>query len=317
MSEQSTQSQPDQANPDQAIPDSSILEQIPTATIRHRRLSWAWLVPIIALAITGYFVWDQVIGAQGERIIIRFADASGIRVGTAIMHRGVPVGVVRALELDHELEGVLVHSELSPNASGLAVEGTEFWVVYPEVSLNGIAGLETLLGPNYIALQPGESGEGELASPKLSFKALDHRPISSPAADGSLRLILTSDRLGTLSPGSPVLYREIPVGTVRYAMLAQDATHVIIELDIEPRYRPLVHEKTRFWRSGGVGVDFGLFSGLTVQADSLQAAMSSSISFATPSKKMGELASPGDVFELADGVDEDWLKWSPKIELGG
>ena len=138
-----------------------------------------------------------------------------------------------------------------------------------------------------------------------------------PAGDGSLRLVLMSDRLGTLSPGNPVLYREIRVGTVRGAQLTNDATKVMISIDIEPRYAVLIHEKTRFWRSGGVGVDFGIFSGLSVQADSLEAAMSSSVSLATPEKKMGEQAGVGDVFELADEVDGDWLKWSPSIELGG
>lgn len=290
---------------------------IPVAHIRHRRLSLAWLVPIIALGAVVYLAWAQVVGRQGERVIIRFADASGIRQGTAMMYRGVQVGVVQAIELDHELGGVLVHSELIPSAESLAVDGTEFWVVLPELSLTGSAGLETLLGPNYIAIRPGEFADDQQPTPQHSFVALDHRPVAELPSDGSLHLQLTSDRLGTLSPGNPVLYRQIRVGTVRGAKLSSDSRQVMIELDIEPRYRVLIHENTKFWRSGGVGFNVGFFTGVSVKADSLEDAMVSSISFATPNKKAGGLASPGDVFELADRVDGDWLKWSPEIGIGG
>ena len=146
--------------------------------------------------------------------------------------------------------------------------------------------------------------------------ALDESPIADRAMDGSLRLVLRSDRLGTLSPGNPVFYREIRVGTIREAHLTSDSTSVMIAIDIDPRYTPLVRENTKFWRSGGVGVDFGLFRGLSVQADSLEALMSSSISFATPEKRPGDLAIAGTAFELADSADEDWLKWSPSIDIG-
>jgi paraquat-inducible protein B len=295
-------------------PDKSIVsDEIPTAIIRRRRFSFAWVVPIIALAIVGYMIYTQVAHEKGTMITIRFDDASGLEPGSEIRHRGVTVGIVRAVALDDDLAGVEVRAELVPGASRLAVAGTRFWVVHPTVSLKGIAGLDTLLGPKYIALQPGDPG----GAIEHAFVALDEPPAAEPMRDGSLRLVLRADRLGTLSPGNPVLYREIRVGSVRDARLTNDGTAVLINIDIEPRYAPLVHDKTRFWRSGGMGVDFGIFSGLSVQADSLEAVLSSAISLATPTKKPGERAKPGDEFELADEVDGDWLKWSPRIELGG
>ena len=286
-------------------------EQVPVAMVRRRRVSLTWLVPVAALIFVGVLLWNQVARDRGPMISIRFEDAGGIGHGAEIKYRGVTVGVVREVHLDRGLQGVEVKAELAPSASGLAVDGTEFWIVRAELSLQRVAGLDTLIGPNYITLRPGNP---ENAGAR-SFIALDAPPVAAQPSDGSLRLLLTTDRLGTLGAGAPVLYREIRVGTVRGAKLADDATGVLVSIDIEPRYAPLVHEKTRFWRSGGMGVDFGLFSGLSVRADSLESMMMSSISFATPEKKAGELVPSGTVFELSDDADSDWLEWSPAIEL--
>lgn len=298
--------------PKPATPPS---DPIPTAVVKRRRVSTFWIVPVIALAAVGYLLWSQVMRDRGPMITIVFSDAAGLEPGSEIVHRGVTVGVVRDLSLSGDLQAVSVHAELRPDAEGLAVEGTGFWVVRPEVSLQRIAGLDTLVGPRYIALQPGDAG----GNPIRSFVALDDPPRVAPADSDALRLTLRSQRLGNLSTGSPVLYREIPVGVVRHAVLSDDATGVLVTIDIEPRYAPLVHTQTRFWRSGGVGLDFGIFSGLSVEADSLDALINASISFATPEadKKRGERATSGDSFDLADGADEDWLKWTPVIEIGG
>lgn len=294
-------------------------QPIPTATVRRRRLSSTWLIPIIALALVSYLVWSQVMRDRGPMITIVFTDAAGLEPGSEIIHRGVTVGVVRNMALSADLQSVSVTAELRPDAAGLAVEGTQFWVVRPEVSLQRIAGLETLVGPQYIALQPPNPAGNANPNPVGSFMALDAPPRTAPADSDALRLTLRSDRLGNLSPGSPVLYREIPVGVVRHAVLSNDATGVLVTIDIQPRYAPLVHANTRFWRSGGVGFDFGLFSGLSVEADSLDSLINASISLATPEneKKQGDQARSGDTFELSDSADEDWLKWTPVIEVGG
>ena len=294
-------------------PATSTSDAIPTAVVKRRRVSTFWIVPVLALGVVGYLLWSQVMRDRGPMITIVFSDAAGIEPGSEIIHRGVTVGVVRDLSLSGDLQTVSVHAELRPDAEGLAVEGTGFWVVRPEVSLQRIAGLDTLVGPRYIALQPGDAG----GNPVRSFVALDDPPRVAPADSDALRLTLRSQRLGNLSTGSPVLYREVQVGVVRSSHLSNDATGVVVTVDIEPRYAALVHENTRFWRSGGVGFDFGLFSGLSVEADSLDALLQASIAFATPEseKKRGERVSTGHAFDLADSADEDWLKWSPVIDV--
>jgi paraquat-inducible protein B len=282
----------------------------PVAVVRPRRFSITWIIPIAALVVVGVLLFLHLVRERGPAITIRFNDAAGIQPGSEIVHRGLAVGVVRDLRLTDDMTGVLATAELAPHAASLAAEGTAFWIVRPELSLDRVAGLETLLGPQYIAVRPAPTG----APRASSFDGLDTPPAIAPLADGSLRITLRAPRLGSLAPGSLVLYREIPVGAVRSATLAPDATGVIIIADIEPAYAALVRNNSRFWRSGGVGVDFGLFSGLSVRADSLSSVINSAITFATP-KRPGAAPSEQAFFDLADAPDKDWLEWAPAIDL--
>jgi paraquat-inducible protein B len=286
-------------------------EPIPRATVRRRRFSLTWLVPLLALGVLGFVVFQQVNRTRGMLITISFEDAQGIEPDSEIVHRGIRVGIVRDVALSDDLKRAVVTAELDPSATALAVEGTQFWVVRPELSLQQVSGLDTLIGPNYIALRPGEPG----GATYRVFEGLGASPAIDPSEKSLLVLTLFTDRLGTLQPGVPVLYREIPVGAVRSARLDDDATRVLVEIQIEPRYAPLVKDDSRFWRSGGVGVDFGLFTGLSVRADSLESVLGSSISFATP-ENPGAALRADRVFELADEPKDSWLEWSPSIKLG-
>jgi len=96
--------------------------------------------------------------------------------------------------------------------------------------------------------------------------------------------------------------------------MASDATHVEIDAIIEPRFAPLVRQNTRFWDASGVGVDFGLFRGLSVAAGPLDSVLRGAVGMATPTKA-GDLVQAGAEFELAPSLDNDWLDWKPEIEI--
>lgn len=287
-------------------------DTIPRAKVRRRRFSFTWIVPLIALVVLGYVVYQQVNRTRGTMITISFDNAQGIEPDSEIVHRGIRVGIVRDVELSLDLNHAVVTAELDPSAGALAVEGSEFWVVRPQLSLQQVSGLDTLIGPNYIALRPGDPTGARVRA----FEGRSSEPVLDPSAKSLLILTLSTDRLGTLQPGAPVLYREIRVGAVRSARLDHDSTRVLVEIQIQPRYAPLIRRDTRFWRSGGVGVDFGIFSGLSVQADSLESVLSSSVSFATPETRKPEAPAPNQIFELEDEPKDSWLEWSPAIELG-
>ena len=80
------------------------------------------------------------------------------------------------------------------------------FLVKPSISLGGITGLEALVKGNFIAVRPGEKG----GSPKREFVARKAPPLDIRAP--GLHLVLTTDSLGSLDVGSPVLYRQVRVG---------------------------------------------------------------------------------------------------------
>jgi paraquat-inducible protein B len=183
-------------------------------------------------------------------------------------------------------------------------------VVRPELSLTRVSGLETILGPRYIAVRPGPA-EAPVAR---RFEGLEAPTVPDDPSTDALTLRLTAERRGSLAPGSPVLYRDIRVGDVREIRLAGDATHVEVRVSIEPRYAPLVRDDSRFWIQSGVGVDWGLFSGLSLRADSLDALLRPGVAFATPSRP-GDRVGDDHAFALESEPDEDWLDWRPSIPL--
>jgi paraquat-inducible protein B len=297
--------------PSQYVDDRSASSAAaPLATVERapRRLSWVWLVPVLALALLGTYLGVQVSKERGPAITITFQDAAGIESGAAIIHRGLTVGVVRTVELTESLDSVVVRADLAPHAAGLAREGAKFWVVKPEVSLAKVQGLETLLGPRYIAMQPAEAG----APPARGFVGDEGPPPRDP--DGSLEIVLMARSAGDILPGTPVLYRGMPVGVVRHKELSEDSTRVRVTASIDPAHSALVRENTRFWNASGVGVDFGLFRGLTLNAGTLDSMLQGALQFATPNRP-GEPVQAGHEFELAPEPDSSWLDWSPEITL--
>ena len=84
-------------------------EELPRARIRRRRLfRLIWVVPVVALAVAAYLVWQHM-RSVGPEILIRFNDASGLRVGqTPIHYRGVQIGEVIGIELSEDRRRAVV-----------------------------------------------------------------------------------------------------------------------------------------------------------------------------------------------------------------
>lgn len=300
---------PDNLNPDTSDAGAPSAAP-PFARVRPRRFSFVWLVPVLALLGIGWFAWREATRERGPMISIAFSSADGIKPGAEIRHRGVTVGVVRTVALAGAMDSVEITAELAPSAAGLAAEGTRFWIVRPEVSLSRVAGLETLLGPRYIGVLPSAAGE-----PADSFVGLASPPLIDRAEDlDALTLVLRSPRASRIAPGTPVLFRDLPVGVVRTVRLADDASEVEFGAAIDPAFAILVRDNSRFWVASGVGVDWGLFSGLTVRADSLDALIDGAIAFSTPTR-LGDRVGNGASFDVAPDPESKWLEWAPEIPV--
>ena len=248
---------------------------------------------------------------KGVALTIRVPRGDGLNPGTAIRYKGLDVGKVERIELTDDLQAVILHARVTQATQQIARVGTQFWVVKPEVSLTRAANLETLVTGQYIEVQPS----AQKAALKLDFTAAEAPPKASVREQG-LRLMLSAARRGSIKPGVVVSYREVPVGKVTDFELGPTSDRVLIHILIEPRYAPLVRTGSRFWNASGIGVDAGLFSGVKVRTESLEALLEGGIAFASPDNpQMGGPAQVGQTFALHDEVKEEWLRWAPKIAL--
>jgi paraquat-inducible protein B len=239
-------------------PDDS---DLPVATIEARsRRSAVWLVPLAALVVVAGFVvreWWQ----RGPMVVVMIPKATGIEAGrTRVLSRGVPIGTVEHVRLDEQLERPLVEVRLERWASAFAREGAVYWVVTPSINFHGVSGLETLASGPVLEARPGAA----TASSTTRFTALARTPSNASTAGGvqggvldGLRIVLTSPRLGSIRPGSPLTFRDIEVGEVVATELAEDAKATRVHVVVQDRYAPLVRANSQFWGRGGLGLDLG------------------------------------------------------------
>lgn len=289
--------------------DESPVAGLERAGIKNRRhIPVIWLVPLLAAIASGWLILDSVL-QTGPLISISFGDGNGLQGNqTVLRYRGVKVGEVRSVKLAKDEQQVVVEARLDESAAGLACDGSQFWVVRPEVGSGGLSGLETIVSGPYIQIQPGKGKK------QKKFTGLEHPPIIKPNADG-VEIVVTTPELRTLSTGAPIFYRGIVVGTVWYFELNDDSSAVNVHLLIDSNYAPLVRTDSKFWNAGGLDVDLKFFH-VDISAQSFKSLIVGGIAFATPTTP-GPVASAGSVFTLSDKMDEKWSKWSPTIPIEG
>ncbi|BCX70510.1 PqiB family protein [Pseudomonas izuensis] len=219
--------------------------------------------------------------AAGIKVKVKLSDFEGLQAGrTPVMYKGIQVGTLKALKIDPDLSAASAELTLDPLAEDYLVEGTQFWVVKPSISLAGITGLEALVKGNYIAVRPGDKG----AAPQREFVARPKAPPLDLRSPG-LHLVLFTENLGSLEVGSPVLYKQVKVGSVQSYQFSRKRNQLVIGVHIEKEYENLVNASTRFWNASGITLTGGLTGGIQVKSESLQSLMAGGIAFETPEAK--------------------------------
>lgn len=270
----------------------------------------AWLLPLVALVGALWLAWSAC-SERGPLIRVTAPDGHGLEAGDPLRYRGITVGGVTAVRLGRDLDEVRIDVRLDPAAAGLARAGTRFWIVRPHVSLDGVQGIETLVGARYLAVRPGPPG-GERVD---EFAALAEPPLDERVEPAGLEITLEAPARFGISPGTPIAYRQIRVGTVLAVDLASDATTVEIDAYVRPAYAELVRASSVFWESGGVELEASLFGGLELDLESLRSLWAGGIAFATPTDA-GPPAADGARFRLREGPPEDWRAWRPALSVG-
>ena len=109
---------------------------------------------------------------------------------------------------------------------------------------------------------------------------------------------LTAPRLGALSIGSPVFFRDVDVGKVIDWQLAKDAGKVTLDVFIESPHDQWVHDDSRFWNTSGITLKM-VPQGIQLEVESVKAALLGGITFDTPNPTEQSMASKdGHAFKL-------------------
>ena len=258
-----------------------------------------------------FHVYKSLESAQKSdqvNITVRFQNIGLLKKGAKVNYRGVQLGSVATTEFDENLRTIIATLHIEKQYETFFRKDTKIWLSRPTIKINKVENLDSLLFGMSVNIDPGSG----LLTKDYTGLATPPHPFFTDF-DG-LGLVLETNQLNSLDIGSPVYYRRVKVGEVTGYDLAYNFKDVLVYITINDRYAPLIRTNTKFWNASGVTVKGGVFSGITVSTESLEALMAGGISLATPGKdEMGPQVETGYRFLLHDEPDAGWLDWSPEI----
>ncbi len=266
---------------------------VPTAAKRRqRRIPLIWLVPLITALIGGWLAWDTF-SKRGPTITIEFSSAGGLTAGQSqLKFKDVSLGTVKSIDIAPDLSKVIVKVETTHEATPMLNDKTIFWIVKPQLFAGRLSGLDTLLSGSYIGMMPStEKGEA-----KRHFVGNPDPPILETSVPGTIFRLATK-RIGSISLGSPIYYRDIEVGAVLGWDLADMARHVTIHAFVRAPFDQYVHEDSLWWDASGIAVKLES-NGIKVQLESVKALLLGGIAFATDPDRKSKTAAPDQSFPL-------------------
>jgi paraquat-inducible protein B len=268
-------------------------------TRRSRRISIIWLVPIVALAIGAWLAWDTI-SKEGPTISVTFDSAEGLQAGQSqLKYKDITFGTVKSLTLTPDHDHVAVTIATTHEAGPLLTEGTVFWVVKPRLFAGNVSGLETLVSGSYVGMLPPATA----GTAKREFVGQEDPPILSEHIPGHT-FLLKSRRIGSVTVGSPIFYRDLNVGEVLGWDIGDMANSVTIHAFVRAPYDAYVHDETRFWNASGLSVKLSA-TGIDVQMESLRALIFGGVAFETPKdNELAALAAENHIFPLFANRDE-------------
>jgi paraquat-inducible protein B len=273
------------------------LDIAPAQPSPWRNLSFVWLVPLLALAVSLGVAW-RTYAERGVWIEIVFQNASGVAPGeTTLRFRDVVIGTVEEVGFTDDLSQVLVSARVDQEVAPFLDEDAQFWVVRPQVSARGITGLSTVLSGVYIE----GAWDAQIGTARQSFLGLEAPPLVQPGRAGK-RITLRTSNGKLVSDGAPVFFHGIEVGRLERPRLTVSGDSILVDAFIEAPHDRRLTAATRFWDTSGFEVSFGT-AGLTLDVESLASLVAGGVEF-DDIYDGGAPIGPGYVFDIyADQAD--------------
>lgn len=287
--------------------DPPELEIDPPRRSPWRNLSLVWLVPVLALVVSLGIAWKNY-SDRGTLVTITFSTAAGVLPGeTTLKYREVVIGTVENVQFTADLQKVIISARVQKDVAATLPSDSQFWVVRPNVSANGITGLSTVLSGVYIegAWQPVKNSSAR------SFTGLEAEPILRPGRKGT-RITLRSKNGSLLPAGGPISFHGVEVGKMDVPRITETGDSVLVDAFINAPNDKFITTATRFWDTSGFSVKLGP-SGVALDVSSLGSLLRGGIAFDTTFTG-GEPITDSTVFNLFD--DEESARQSIFTQIG-
>lgn len=247
-----------------------------------------------------YLLYSDFEAAQvGIPVVLRFKSVESLQENTTeIKFQGRTIGRIGQFSYDMKTNETIVLASIDPLLENALTENTQFWVVKPSVSLLNISGLDALLSGNYIQMRPALKGKFQ-----REFTVSESVPALSSSMPG-LHIFLEANVLGSINKGSPIYYKNIPVGNIEGFKLTEDAKKVQLKAFIKPEFAHLVKKNSHFYNVSGLNIKGGV-SGIKIHTESLMSLLKGGVAFYTPEfEKNHSESENGDSFELYKDFDD-------------
>jgi len=238
----------------------------------------AWIAPIVAIIISISMVYDHYT-KSGNSIEIAFNNIDGLDVRQShIQFNGLHIGDIHSIKIDDKnINQFIVKATIYSGYNYLIKEGSVFYKVEPQLSLNGVSDLSNVLKGNYIEIIPTTTNLEELKKLKnqFIFKGFDAKPLKN-----GIRFTLTSDS-GDFDITSAILYKGLQIGEIIKKSI--DKFSINYDVLIYEKYKYLISSNTQFYKINPLEFNASL-ENINIKIPSLKNMISSGIGFITPSE---------------------------------
>jgi paraquat-inducible protein B len=236
--------------------------------------SIVWIIPVVTLLVGTWLVF-KTLSEQGPLVSISFKTAEGIEVGkTKIKYKNVDIGTVEDIRFSDDFSNVILTAEFNQGSEKFLKRSTRFWVVKPQLGLQGATGLSTLVSGAYIEIEPGPGAD------QRHFVGLEKQPVVKADEQG-VEVTLVTQSLGSIDLGSPIYYQGLLAGEVLGHELGNDRKSVYIHAFIKDPFDQLIRGNTNFWNVSGINLSMGA-DGFKVRTESIRSMIYGGIAFDTP-----------------------------------
>lgn len=184
--------------------------------------------------------------SEGPPVLVSFDDVSGVKAGeTRVTCHGRPVGLVRDIHSRISESRAELEIRLDANFAPLATADATFTIVRPNISPEGLKGLDTLVTGPHIAFEPGSAKEtGNRFTgrdqPQIDWEIVD-------AVKNGKQIVLWAKDLPQINTGAPIYHHGMIAGRVIEQRRGTGGRPELVAL-IDERFHDDLLVNTRFWR---------------------------------------------------------------------